>query len=45
MDKIESLLKELTESDGLAGYEAETSRVIKKHFEPLGEILRISLAV
>jgi putative aminopeptidase FrvX len=43
MDKIESLLKELTESDGVAGYEAETSRVIKKHFEPLGEILEDKL--
>jgi putative aminopeptidase FrvX len=39
MDKIELLLKELTESDGVAGYEAETSKVIRKHFEPLGEIL------
>jgi len=39
MDKIESLLKELTESDGVAGYEAETGKVIKKHFEPLGDIL------
>ena len=43
MDKIESLLKELTESDGVAGYEAEISRVIKKHFEPLGEILEDKL--
>jgi endoglucanase len=43
MDKIELLLKELTESDGVAGYEAETSRVIRKHFEPLGEILEDKL--
>jgi putative aminopeptidase FrvX len=43
MDKIELLLKELTESDGVAGYEAETSRVIKKYFEPLGEILEDKL--
>jgi len=43
MDKIESLLKELTESDGVAGYEAETSRVSKKYFEPLGEILEDKL--
>jgi putative aminopeptidase FrvX len=43
MDKIESLLKELTESDGVAGYEGETRRVIKKHLEPLGEILEDKL--
>ena len=43
MDKIELLLKELTESDGVAGYEAETSKVIRKHFEPLGEILEDKL--
>jgi putative aminopeptidase FrvX len=43
MDKIELLLKELTESDGVAGYEAETSKVIKRHFEPLGEILEDKL--
>jgi len=43
MDKIELLLKELTESDGVAGYEGETRRVIKKHFEPLGEILEDKL--
>jgi len=43
MDKIELLLKELTESDGVAGYEAETSRVIKKYFESFGEILEDKL--
>jgi len=43
MDKIELLLKELTESDGVAGYEGETRRVIKKYFEPLGEILEDKL--
>jgi putative aminopeptidase FrvX len=43
MDKIELLLKELTESDGVAGYEGETRRVIRKHFEPLGEILEDKL--
>jgi len=43
MDKIESLLKELTESDGVSGYEAETRKVVKKHFEPLGEILEDKL--
>jgi len=39
MDKTEVLLKELTESDGVAGYEAETSKVIRKYFEPLGDVL------
>jgi putative aminopeptidase FrvX len=43
MDKLELLLKELTESDGVAGYEKDTRRVIKKHFEPLGEILEDKL--
>ena len=43
MDKIERLLKELTEADGVAGYEAEVSSVIRKHFEPLGEILQDKL--
>jgi putative aminopeptidase FrvX len=43
MDEIELLLKELTESDGVAGYEGETRRVIKKHFEPLGETLEDKL--
>ena len=43
MDKIELLLKELTESDGVAGYEGETRRVIRKYFEPLGEILEDKL--
>ncbi len=39
MDKIELLLKELTESDGVAGYEGETGKVMKKYFEPFGEVL------
>jgi endoglucanase len=39
MDNTELLLKELTEADGVAGYEAETSKVIKKYFEPLGDVL------
>jgi putative aminopeptidase FrvX len=43
MDKIELLLKELTESDGVAGYEADTRKIIKRHFEPLGEILEDKL--
>jgi putative aminopeptidase FrvX len=43
MDKTELLLKELTESDGVAGYEADTRKIIKRHFEPLGEILEDKL--
>jgi endoglucanase len=43
MDNTELLLKELTESDGVAGYEAETRRVVRKYFEPLGEILEDKL--
>jgi putative aminopeptidase FrvX len=43
MDKTELLLKELTESDGVAGYEGETRRLIKKRLEPLGEILEDKL--
>ncbi len=43
MDKIELLLKELTESDGVAGYEGEARSLIKRHFEPLGEILEDKL--
>jgi endoglucanase len=43
MDRIELLLKELTESDGVAGYEGETSRVIKRYLEPLGEIVEDKL--
>ncbi len=43
MDNTELLLKELTESDGVAGYEAETRKVARKYFEPLGEILEDKL--
>lgn len=43
MDNTELLLKELTESDGVAGYEAETRRVVRKYFEPLGEMLEDKL--
>ncbi len=43
MDKTELLLKELTQSDGVAGYEGETRGLIKKRFELLGEILEDKL--
>ena len=45
MDKLELLLKELTESDGVAGYEGETRRVIKSISNRLERFLRINLAV
>jgi endoglucanase len=38
MDKIETLLKELTEADGVSGYENDIRAILRKHFEPLGEI-------
>jgi putative aminopeptidase FrvX len=43
MDEIELLLKELTDSDGVTGYEEETRRVIRNRFEPLGDILQDKL--
>lgn len=38
MDRIETLLKELTEAKGVSGYEAEVRGVIRRYFEPLGEL-------
>lgn len=38
MDETEKLLKELTEADGVPGYETEVRNVLRRHFEPLGEI-------
>ena len=38
MDAVEKLLKELTEASGVSGYEAEVRGVIRRYFEPLGEI-------
>jgi putative aminopeptidase FrvX len=43
MDKIELLLKELTEANGVSGYEAEPRNVMRRYFEPLGEILQDKL--
>ncbi|MDD4860129.1 MAG: M42 family metallopeptidase [Dehalococcoidales bacterium] len=40
MDNIEKLLKELTESAGVPGYETEIREVIRRHLAPLGEISR-----
>lgn len=38
MDAIEKLLKELTDASGISGYEAEVRNIIRKYFEPLGDI-------
>ncbi len=40
MDDIEKLLKELTEANGVPGYETEVRGVIRRYFEPLGEIIQ-----
>jgi len=40
MDDTELLLKELTEASGVAGYETEIRALMRKHFEPLGEVSR-----
>jgi putative aminopeptidase FrvX len=38
VDKTESLLKELTEAKGVAGYEGEVRSVIRRYLEPVGSI-------
>lgn len=38
MDSTESLLKELTEASGVSGYESDIRNVIRRHFEPLGQL-------
>jgi putative aminopeptidase FrvX len=38
MDSTFQLLKELTEANGVSGYEAPVRSLVKKFFEPLGEI-------
>jgi len=38
MDKIELLLKELTEASGISGYEDGARAVMRKHLAPLGEL-------
>jgi len=39
MDQTEKLLKELTETDGIPGYETEIRKVIKKYLKKHGELL------
>lgn len=43
MDDIEKLLKELTEASGVSGYEAEARNVVRRYFQPLGEITQDKL--
>ncbi len=38
MDELESLLKELTEAPGVAGYEDDVRNIIKERFTPFGEL-------
>src|SRR5512136_47160 len=38
MDQTEQLLKELTETPGVSGYEAPIRAVIRKHLEPFGRL-------
>ena len=38
MDETEMLLKELTEASGISGHEAEVRRLIRRHFELLGDV-------
>ena len=38
MDDVESLLKELTEANGISGHETEVRHLIQRHFESLGEV-------
>lgn len=40
MNKTEKLLKELTETDGVPGYESEIRKLIKKHLSRHGELTR-----
>ena len=38
MDKTEKLLKELTEAHGIPGYETDIRKVIRGHFDDIGEV-------
>lgn len=40
MDKTEKLLKELTEADGVPGYEGEIRKVLDKHLKKYGTVSR-----
>ncbi len=38
MDNVETLLKELTEANGMSGHETEVRRLIQRRFKSLGEV-------
>ncbi|MCJ7622003.1 MAG: peptidase M28, partial [Anaerolineaceae bacterium] len=38
MDITTKLLKELTEANGVSGYEADVKEIVRKYLEPLGEL-------
>jgi putative aminopeptidase FrvX len=38
MDAIENLLKELTETHGVPGYESPIRAVVRKYLEPIGQL-------
>jgi len=40
MDNTESLFKELTEATGVSGYEMEVRAILRRHLEPVAEILQ-----
>jgi len=43
MDETIKLLKELTEANGVPGYESQVREIVKKHFQNLGEITQDKL--
>ena len=43
LDKIELLIKELTEANGVPGYEGAVGRMIERHLSALGEVSRDKL--
>jgi putative aminopeptidase FrvX len=40
LDRTEELFKELTEAGGVPGYEAEVRNVLRRHLEPVAEIMQ-----
>ena len=44
MDKIETLLRELTEADGVSGYEKDVRLIMERRFKAFGRYPGTSLA-
>ncbi|MDH7570049.1 MAG: M42 family metallopeptidase [Armatimonadota bacterium] len=40
MDHTETLLRELTEAHGVPGYEADVRALVRRHLEPLGDVVQ-----